>query len=130
MDRSKVHVIAGGGRAYNPRLDDPAHFPVRFLVSSDPFSRLVSSYLDKAYLPDFWSTEIAELLRKSGLRGQHVDARQVRLGKDFLRQDLENIHRQFGNETSATRDLRGTVEDQRCGKYATFREFIESSLSR
>lgn len=131
LPRLRVHDLAKSGRKFVPTIHSPGRFPTRFLVVRDPFSRLVSAYLDKAYLPDFWATEIRGLLKEKGLRGGGwlVGGGRDDSG-DFLRADLEKIQRLFGQGVAGTEGLRDTTRDKQCGKYATFREFIEAGIDR
>jgi len=41
-------------RAHIKKYQD-GDYTTRFMVSRDPFSRVASAYIDKIYLPDFWS---------------------------------------------------------------------------
>ncbi|RUS76801.1 hypothetical protein EGW08_015447, partial [Elysia chlorotica] len=49
-----VHRKAKYGMAFDREKHSLENYPIRFTVARDPFSRLLSSYLDKFYLPDFW----------------------------------------------------------------------------
>ena len=57
------------------------------MVTRDPFSRLVSSYLDKAYLPDFWRSHMMTLQGST-----HLPARD---DQDFLRKHFDVIAAKF-----------------------------------
>ncbi|GFN87374.1 carbohydrate sulfotransferase [Plakobranchus ocellatus] len=53
--RYDVHFIDTNlTSAYNRRSHGPSQYPVRLLVARDPLQRVLSAYLDKIYLPDFW----------------------------------------------------------------------------
>ena len=47
-----------------------SRYPIRWLVTREPVSRLISSYLDKVYLPDFWRSQMEPALKATGLRGK------------------------------------------------------------
>ena len=133
LTRNEVHDLVAGGVRYNDVMHSPEHFPIRFFVVREPFSRLISTYLDKVWLPDLWHSDVEEFLKKLRLRGPHLSKRalkSIKPDKDFLRTELEWVHRKFGNESEHTSRLGSTLEDQRCGKYASFRELVLADFTR
>ena len=128
-----TYDLAGEGVKYRPLDHSTDHYPLRFIVARDPFSRLASAYLDKTYLPDFWLTEMRPLMLKNRLRNNtshHSTEKQteVELDQDFLRDHLETVHWKFGHLTKLTSGVSSTREDSQCGKYVTFAEFVYLTL--
>ena len=78
LDRVAIHKQAGYGRPFRKGMDDWRHYPTRFTVARDPFSRVLSSYLDKAYLPDFWMPQVLNIVQRLKLVNETFE-------EDFMR---------------------------------------------
>ena len=106
--RAEVHdeLNGGHGQPFSLRYYNMTQYPTRILVARDPYSRLLSVYLDKIYLPDFWNFESKELLkalrkdRKFKFIQEHGYSSQSSVWEeldpspdtdDFLRQQFEWI---------------------------------------
>ncbi|XP_055901423.1 carbohydrate sulfotransferase 10-like [Biomphalaria glabrata] len=114
ISRNIVHSQFGKGENYSSAHNETA-YPTRLLVVRDPFSRLLASYLDKVYLPDFWSFEAKEIQR--GRR---------ECSSDFLRKHFEQMASKF----QRTGQSYSTCSERMCAKYLTFAEFVEGSFQR
>ncbi|RUS91637.1 hypothetical protein EGW08_000610, partial [Elysia chlorotica] len=108
ISRASVHDALDGGKGsiYSLWRHGMDRFPTRLLVTRDPYSRLISTYLDKIYLPDFWNYESKEIANglnlRRGFRGgifslgedSNSDAGQedeFENNDDFLRLHFKNI---------------------------------------
>lgn len=104
------------GVKYDSVKHSPTNFSMRFIVSRDPFSRLVSSYLDKFYLPDFW-----EYLGK--LFSQNTLNWSKKRIPDFLTRHFDSLQSVF--DKNKTRD-----QQAQCGKRLSFAAFVMSLLNK
>ncbi|GFO43586.1 carbohydrate sulfotransferase [Plakobranchus ocellatus] len=119
ISRHAIHSAVKNGARFNVSEHDSRHFPIRFTVARDPFSRLLSAYLDKAYLPDFWSSEMLSIARK--LKPGKEIAKE-----DFLRLHFDQMADRFDRQSWNT----STAGERSCGKYVTFAEFVNGSYGR
>ncbi|KAH9489741.1 hypothetical protein Btru_057114 [Bulinus truncatus] len=110
ISRVTVHELYGSGEVYSSSHKEAA-CPTRLLVVRDPFSRLLSSYLDKIYLPDFWSS-VSEVILKA--RGT--------CNFDFLRNHFESMALLFEAKVDST------CSESLCGKYLTFSDFVRGVI--
>lgn len=108
---------------YNYTDVNTTQFLTRFLVTRDPYSRLLSSYMDKIYLPDFWKDEVVKHLAKNLSKHSSPDGNE-----DFLRNHFNEMAKIFQNKTNVSKIT--THANTTCGKYMTFSEFVESGLDR
>ncbi|XP_059158198.1 carbohydrate sulfotransferase 11-like [Physella acuta] len=116
ISRNLVHTVGGSGVPYTSEHSQ-LRYPTRFIVTRDPFSRLLSSYLDKFYLPDFWLAEAISMIRN---RTGH----QANCHTDFMRGHFDNMAKIFQSSPN------GTWGERRCGKFLTFYEFLRDGLNR
>ncbi|CAL1535138.1 unnamed protein product [Lymnaea stagnalis] len=105
--------------SFSPKLHNPDTYPTRFLVTRDPFSRLLSAYLDKFYLVDFWASESKRMVNKR-------PANWTACGSDFLRVHFEKMASRFDRQNNGS----ATQNETRCGKYVTFFEFVRDGFAR
>ena len=84
---NKTQVHSDKPRFYSNLTHSEQTLGLRFMVTRDPFTRLVSSYLDKAYLADFWT---AEMLRLTVSRNF-----PPRDDQDFLRRHFDKMAASF-----------------------------------
>ncbi|CAG5115750.1 unnamed protein product, partial [Candidula unifasciata] len=110
MSREEVH--SPNHRAAQEGNTNFTKYPIRLVVTRDPYSRLLSAYLDKLYLPALWSLHGVAIAKK---RYQHSLSNRR---QDFLRKHFNEIAKVFDNNSSKSK----------CGKYVTFSEFVESSF--
>lgn len=120
ISRNVIHSLPRVEVPLDEDNHDWRHFPMRFSVARDPFSRLLSSYLDKAYLPNFWHIEMLPMVIH-----QKLDDAASPNG-DFLRSHFDNMAARFDHSFKAS----STAGDRRCGKYVTFAEFIKGGFKR
>ncbi|KAH9489736.1 hypothetical protein Btru_057106 [Bulinus truncatus] len=117
LSKNFIHTAYVTGTPYMSR-HNAAAYPTRFIVARDPYSRLLSSYLDKIYLPDFWPTNALMMIegRNSSTFSSVRELRKT----DFLRRHYDDVMRLFPTEAAGN----STLNDTACGKYLTFRDFI------
>ncbi|RUS83460.1 hypothetical protein EGW08_008776, partial [Elysia chlorotica] len=77
--RYQVHFNNTVSEPYNPSTHRLERYPTRILVARDPLDRVLSSYLDKLYLPDFWHSLGMRISRQA--RRREDSAEQVTCGK-------------------------------------------------
>ncbi|KAH9489738.1 hypothetical protein Btru_057110 [Bulinus truncatus] len=117
ISRNLVHTDQGRGVAFTDQ-HNKERYPVRFLVTRDPFSRLLSTYLDKFYLPDFWFSEARKMIRNRAPNETICET-------DFLRVHFTKMASRFGNGTQEPHSPNRT----HCSKYMTFSEFVRAGLN-
>ncbi|XP_059158196.1 carbohydrate sulfotransferase 12-like [Physella acuta] len=134
IPREVIHQLpTSQGTQYDERVHGPDHYPTRVLVYRDPFDRLLASYLDKFYLPDFWEDYGQTFMEMvQGIDQQKVE--KTGEGKnrtckwsqpdpvgagDFMRRHFVEMKSKFGEQQTS---------DSACGKYLTFTEFLVSSM--
>ena len=124
--RMKIHNVWGAyGKHISsfrfPRNTRPANgttddthqsMSTRFMVVREPLSRLLSSYLDKAYLPDHW---MPWMIKFSQLTTYSDD-------NDFLRKHFDDLASRF--DPDFVKGSSTTFGNRKCGKYLTFQEYI------
>ncbi|KAH9495906.1 hypothetical protein Btru_015409 [Bulinus truncatus] len=113
MSRNAVHRFYGDGVNYTIAHNESA-YPIRLLVARDPFSRLLSSYLDKIYLPDFWPSQGRNMLRA-----------RTMCDTDFMRNHFDKMASLFEGGGSGY----STCKETYCKKYLTFKEFVKGGFS-
>ena len=123
--RLSIHTEWGAYGAHIPP-EDLASFPTRFMVIRDPFSRLLSSYLDKAYLPDHWDTWMVKFSKLV----------QRRDDNDFLRRHFDHLHSTLqptdhGTPLSQSSGevTNSTFGEMKCGKYLTFKQYVDVAVN-
>ena len=124
-----VHFNDTEGAKFQPNLHNRDHYPVRVLVARDPLERVLSSYLDKLYLPDFWhlwGINFARQLRAvrswtSTLRflgGPHMDHKPSQLIDRIIRRYREKVEKNFNKFNGM--DGRDSLRDHLQGLYNKF----------
>ncbi|KAK3769686.1 hypothetical protein RRG08_004937 [Elysia crispata] len=119
ISRHSIHATSRNGQLFSNQYHNWTNYPIRFTVARDPFSRLLSSYLDKVYLPDFWGTEMLPIIHRRKKNNE-------RSKKDFMRIHFDNMAFLFDKNYKNL----STFEDMRCGKYVTFAEFVKGGFRR
>ncbi|KAK0067608.1 carbohydrate sulfotransferase 11 [Biomphalaria pfeifferi] len=114
ISRNTVHSQYGKGERYSSAHNETT-YPTRLMVVRDPFSRLLASYLDKIYLPNFWSNE-----------AQYIQRGRRKCSADFLRKHFEQMASKF----QRTGQSYSTCSERMCAKYLTFAEFVNGSSHR
>ncbi|RUS76799.1 hypothetical protein EGW08_015445 [Elysia chlorotica] len=115
FSRMEVHIMAQYGVPYIEEKHGVKNYPIRFTVARDPFSRLLSSYLDKFYLPDFWT--------QADKRKTIIPVKNT--GKiDFMRSHFDSLAVQYDKNFTAN----STSKVKKCWKYITFAQFVQDSL--
>ncbi|KAK3735517.1 hypothetical protein RRG08_007136 [Elysia crispata] len=117
LDRVAIHKQAGYGRPFRKGIDDWRHYPTRFTVARDPFSRVLSTYLDKAYLPDFWMSNMLNIVQRLKLVNETFEG-------DFMRSHYDKMAAQYDPKFTAS----STSTETSCGKYVTFAQFVTGIL--
>lgn len=101
------------GEPYNATIHSSRQYPMRFFVTRHPFTRIISSYLDKFYLPDFWF-----------LRGKKYAEKTLAWVKsrpaDFLTQHFDDVQSLFAENSQ---------KQLKCGKRITFAQFVKATLN-
>ncbi|CAG5115751.1 unnamed protein product [Candidula unifasciata] len=120
LSREEVHSQYIQRFQYNSTDFPKKTFPTRLIVTRDPYSRLLSSYLDKIYLPDFWISEVVKMVKTLPNNTSSITS------QDFLRNHFNEMANVFKNKSVISRIT--TAAQSHCGKYMTFSEFAESGF--
>ena len=96
MARADVHdeFHGGKGKPYSISTYDMKAFPTRLLVTRDPYSRLLSTYLDKIYLPDFWNWETKQIAQDLKWRRGSSYSHSFWEDYDFTSNEREEFERE------------------------------------
>ncbi|KAK0055507.1 carbohydrate sulfotransferase 8 [Biomphalaria pfeifferi] len=115
LSKHYIHSVYGSGKSFSALSST---YSTRLLVVRDPYSRLLSAYLDKFYLPNFWHSEALRLIK---MRDSPIFAHVIGAGRpDFLRRHYDEVYKLFPTEAAGGFSRNDTT----CGKYLTFQDFI------
>ncbi|CAL1535137.1 unnamed protein product [Lymnaea stagnalis] len=90
IPRLLVHQ-QGQGEPFQHYIHNPHKYLTRVMVSRDPLARILSSYLDKFYLPDFWESYGTTFMEQvTGFARMNSMREPVRTGMDFSHAKLSN----------------------------------------